>query len=65
MTLCPKCGTELEELPGTCQDDPSGETPCRCDDRFQCPKCKHIYYVGCATHHYGKDELDDPDEVWH
>lgn len=65
MPKCPKCGTELEELPGVCQDDPDHSTPCECDDRLKCTDCNKIYYVSCVAHYWGDDELVNPNETWH
>lgn len=65
MMLCPKCKVALRKLPPVCKDDPESTTPCKCDDAFECLVCKKTWYWGCVDHHYGNDELPDPDETWH
>lgn len=63
MPKCPKCKHQLDQYPPVCKDDPVGNTPCQCDDRWFCTICKTFWYEGCTGHHYGDLELES--EIWH
>lgn len=50
----PSCSSPLEDCPPVCED---GVGPCDCDRVYHCEPCEKSWYVSCARHDYGDDEL--------